>query len=407
MKKILFVLLLFQLSTNLFGQEEYRRVKDLTLKIVENVIKDTSTCFVDAQTGKVIDIRNFTDLNQIRIENRFSTWNYWNGVINIALNRLSEMLNDDKFRNIADSRYYFVFQKSSFFGKDYNGFNKWNYPFGQFLFTQELDDCGAMSAGLADIYYYDKNPEYLKYMNRVADFMINKNYRLPDGTFSRLTPREMTIWADDLYMSVPFLARMGKLTGNTRYFDEAVKQVENFSKYLTNPVTNLYYHCWYSESNMNGVATWGRCNGWIMMAQVELLNNLPENHPKREELIMLLKKQIVAVSRYQSPQGMWHQLLDKQDSYLETSATAMFIYSIAKAVNEKWIGDSFFAIAENGWNGLLEKIDTDGNVAGICVGTGIEEDLAYYYHRPSEINDIHGLGAIILAGIEMMRNYKR
>jgi len=403
-KNILFILFLMQVSLFLTGQENSKKNKEITLKISGKIVKDTTFRFINIENGKMVDPQKMNDFKDIRIENPYNTWNYWNGVIHIAFNRLSEELKDNSYRDISVGRYNFAFQKSEMFEKNYHGFNKWNYPFGQYLVTQELDDCGAMTAGLVDIYQYKKNPQYYKYMIKVADFMMNKNPRLKDGTFARPGPKNQTIWADDLYMSVPFLARMGHITDDSKYYDEAIKQVEKYAEYLMNPATNLYYHCWYSESEMNGAATWGRCNGWIMMAQVELLNFLPSDHPKRDRMVKLLLKQIVGVSRYQSQQGMWYQLLDKPDSYLETSATAMFIYSIARAVNQGWIDKSFLTIAENGWKGLQEKIDQEGNVGGICVGTSIEDNLVYYYNRPNEVNDIHGLGPIILAGIEMMKS---
>jgi len=140
-----------------------------------------------------------------------------------------------------------------------------------------------------------------------------------------------------------------------------------------------------------------------MLAQTELLNNLPANHPEKKMLIKLLLKQIEGVSKWQDKTGLWHQLIDKPDSYLETSCSAMFVYSIARAVNEGWINKSYFSIAENGWKGLLTKIQPDGKVQDICIGTGIEDNIKFYYDRPTELNDLHGLGAVILAGTEMTK----
>jgi rhamnogalacturonyl hydrolase YesR len=213
----------------------------------------------------------------------------------------------------------------------------------------------------------------------------------------------MTLWADDLYMSVPFLARMGKLTGDKKYFDFAIKQVENFNRYIYDPTTGLYLHAYYNDANTNGVARWGRCNGWVALAQADLINNLPANHPKRAELIKLLLRQIIGFSRYQDISGMWHQLLDKPDSYEESSVTAMFVYTVAKAVNEGWISPRYISIAQNGWEALSKKITVDGQVPDICIGTSINEDIRYYYNRPKELNDTHGLGAFLLAGTEMIK----
>jgi rhamnogalacturonyl hydrolase YesR len=141
----------------------------------------------------------------------------------------------------------------------------------------------------------------------------------------------------------------------------------------------------------------------VALAQVELLDNLPSNHPDRPELTKLLLRQIVGFSRYQDTSGMWHQLLDKPESYLESSVTAMFVYAVAKAVNEGWISKRFITIAQNGWEALSRKVTADGQIPDICIGTSVEEDIRYYYNRPKELNDTHGLGAFLMAGAEMIR----
>lgn len=270
-----------------------------------------------------------------------------------------------------------------------------------------LDACGSLAAALADVYEMDKRKDYRVYLDRAGNYILYKQQRLPDGTLCRPDPRNATIWADDLYMSVPFLARMGKLTGEKKYFDDAIKQVENFNKYLYDPMTGLFFHCWYSDVKMNGVAHWGRCNGWLAMAEAQLLNELPVNHPKIQELINLLLRQIVGYSRYQDISGLWHQVLDKPDSYAESSVTAMFTYAVARAVNEGWINKTYLHIAEDGWKGLISKITDDGEIQDVCVGTRIFDVIRYYYNRPKELNDPHAIGAFLLAGSEMIRTEKQ
>jgi unsaturated rhamnogalacturonyl hydrolase len=254
------------------------------------------------------------------------------------------------------------------------------------------------------VYNLVKRKDYREYINKTAIHIMQKQDRLPDGTLVRKSPHEMTLWADDLFMSVPFLARIGNLTGEEKYFSDALKQVFNFNKYLWNPDKELYYHCYYSDLERNGVAHWGRCNGWIMMAQVHLMNFLPEDHPQREELRKTLEQQILGIAKYQNGDGLWHQVLDKTDSYLESSCSAMFVYSIARAVNEGWIDRRYASIALRGWEGLKEnKITLDGQLKDICVGTGIEDNIVFYYNRPARTNETHGLGAIIDAGIEVIK----
>jgi rhamnogalacturonyl hydrolase YesR len=325
-----------------------------------------------------------------------------NGVMNIGLLQLAELTGDKKYSDYSLHDFDFIFSNVGYFRKRYTD-KEHGSPFHQFYRLDKLDDCGAMGAALADVNKLAGKKEYRDYLEKAANFIETKMTRLEDGTFVRPEPREMTLWADDLYMSVPFLARMGKLTGDAKYFDDAVNQVKNFTKYLYDPSSGLFFHCWYSDVQLNGVAHWGRCNGWLMMAQTELLNNLPDGHPMKKELIQMLLKQIVGVSRYQDKSGVWRQLLDKPDSYLETSCSAMFVYSIAKAVNEGWIDKSYLNIAENGWKALETKVQADGKVEGICIGTGIEDNIAFYYNRPTELNDLHGLGPFLLAGVEMAK----
>jgi len=376
---------------------------EITEKVADNVLQHTSFRFIDKKSGDTFSsTKNIPVSQSVLVESDANEWYYMNGVINIGMLKLAELTNEKKYSDYSLRNFDFIFSNLEFFRKQYEE-KVPESSFFQFFRLNKLDDCGALSAALADVNILAHKKEYKDYLQRAATFITTKQTRLEDGTFVRPEPRKMTLWADDLYMSVPFLARMGKMTGDPIYFDDAIKQVKNFTQYLYDPATGLFYHCWYSDVKLNGVARWGRCNGWIMLAQTELLNNLPANHPEKKMLIKLLLKQIEGVSKWQDKTGLWHQLIDKPDSYLETSCSAMFVYSIARAVNEGWINKSYFSIAENGWKGLLTKIQPDGKVQDICIGTGIEDNIKFYYDRPTELNDLHGLGAVILAGTEMTK----
>ncbi|PZP43927.1 MAG: glycosyl hydrolase, partial [Pseudopedobacter saltans] len=312
-----------------------------------------------------------------------------------------ELLKEDAYREYVNKNFNFIFKNTGYF-KD--RFNLKSMPeWARFFRMGSLDDCGAMAAALLDTKKTGDINEYYEYIRKTADYILNKQIRLKDGTLCRNFPHKMTIWADDLYMSVPFLARMGKLTGDMKFFDDAIKQVEHFNRYLYDSTKGVYFHCWYSDIAQNGVAHWLRCNGWMAMAQVDLLNNLPQSHPKRQELIAFLQRQLTGIARYQDQAGLWHQIIDKHDSYLESSGTAMFVYAIAKAVNEKWIPASYKSIAVEGWKGLSKKVTDDGKVEDVCVGTNIEENILFYYKRPRVLNDFHVSGALLLAASEMIK----
>jgi len=400
MKYLLFLLILF--CDTSFGQTKASTEQTLR-KVADNIIHTTSFTFVNNKTGEKFESTKGKDTtNSVRAESKFNKWQYVNGVLTVGMLRLADVLHDNKYSDYSRKNFNFIFDNLDYFKKMFDAGNN-GVEYRPVFRIGSLDDCGSMSAGLLDIYQFDKRKDYLDYLNRVGDYIINKQVKFPDGTLARNGPRRMTLWADDLYMSVPYLARMGKLTGDKKYFDFAIQQVEQFNKYIYDSTTGLYFHSFYNDQNHNGVARWGRCNGWVAVAQAELLNNLPADHPKRNELIKLLLRQIVGFSRYQDSSGLWHQLLDRPDSYLESSVTAMFVYTVAKAVNEGWISPRYITIAQFGWNALTRQVTADGQVPDICIGTSIEEDILYYYNRPRETNDTHGLGAFLMAGAEMIR----
>jgi len=386
-------------------EETVRRVADA-------VIKASTFKFVNNTTKEKFD--STTGLAQntaVRAESGYNRWGYPNGVLTIGLMQLAAATGDKKYSDYAQRNAAFIFDNLPYFEAMY----KANIPanqqqvavprteYGAVFAMGSLDNTGAMSAGLTDVNAVLNRKDITAYLSKSSDYILHQQLRLTDGTLARDNPHKNTLWADDMFMSIPFLARMGKLTGDKKYTDDAIKQVMNFTKYLYDPNTGLFWHCYYTDQQTNGVAHWGRCNGWIAMAQVELLKNLPTNHPKRAELIAMLQKQILGFSRYQDNAGLWHQLLDKPDSYLETSCTAMFIYTIATAVNEGWINDRYITIARDAWRALQTHVTTDGQLQDVCVGTGVEENLRFYYTRPTPLNDTHGLGPFLMAGSEMYK----
>lgn len=371
-------------------------------RVADHILETTSFRFVNSRTGEKFEsTKGLAPSPDVKADSRYNRWAYVNGVLAVGMMQTATVVKDARYSDYSRRNYQFIFSNLDYFKKQYDAGTA-KVEFRPVLKIGSLDDCGAMAAGLLDAYTFDKDPAYLSYLQRVGDYILHQQVTFPDGTLARNGPRKMTLWADDLYMSVPFLARMGKLTGDNKYFDFAIKQVENFTRYLYDSTTGLYFHCYYNDLNMNGVAHWGRCNGWLALAQTQLLNNLPVDHPRRPELIRMLLKQIVGFSRYQDTSGMWHQVLDKPDSYLESSATAMFVYTVAHAVNQGWIPAGFMTIAQNGWEGLEKKVTADGQIQDICIGTNIAEDIRFYYTRPKELNDIHGLGAFLMAGSEII-----
>ena len=387
----------------MFAQEQsVREPISVAIQIADSIVANVSFQLIDKESGRLYISPVDADIKaKLSLTSPYNDWRYWNGVLNIAMLRLADVTKNPVYKEFVQKNVAFGFDNVAYFKNQHSDENKWSYPLGQHFMMEELDDCGAIGASVIEIYQLDKQKRYLEYIEKAADHMLNRQTRLEDGTFVRSFPHKWTLWADDLYMGLSFLIRMGKLTGEVKYFDDATKQVINFHKYLFDDNMGLMHHCWYSDLNCKGVALWGRANGWAIMAQVDLLDYLPENYLQRDTLLALFQKHILGVARYQGSEGLWHQLLDKPDSYEETSCSAMFIYSVARAVNKGYLDQRYKSIAERGWEGILTKIHPDGQIEGVCAGTVVSEDLVHYYKRPAPLNDIHGIGFIILAGIEV------
>ncbi len=407
MKQTIIFILVFFLTAITFAQKT--DVDEMVLRrVADYILEHGELSFTDVNTGKIYkSTKDIPEGAKVKFTTSFGEWHYTDGVLNMALVDLSNFLGDKKYFDYAAAQIAFGMDNYKYFQNRYNQEKDgphYLFPFGQLWTMDELDDFGAMGASMIDVYNSVKRDDYKAYIEKAAKHITEERSRLDDGTLVRKFPHEMTLWADDLYMSVPFLARVGKLTGDKKYWDDAILQIKNFSKYLWDEKEDIYYHCYYTDVKQNGVAHWGRCNGWVIMAKVNLLNYLPKDYPGREDVINDLKRQIIGIAKYQSADGLWHQLLDKTDSYLESSCSAMFTYAIARAVNQGWIDKRYGSIAIKGWEGLKEhEIQLDGQLKNTCIGTGIEDNLVFYYDRPARLEEKHGLGAVIDAGVEVIK----
>jgi rhamnogalacturonyl hydrolase YesR len=266
-----------------------------------------------------------------------------------------------------------------------------------------LDNCGAMGAQMLEGILRHPNQESAQeklVVARVADWIVNKQQRLPDGTLSR-SQTGGTVWPDDLYMSCPFLVRWSKYTGDKKYLDDAASQIDHQAA-LEADTDGIWFHGYFYNEKKHAPFKWGRGNGWVMVATVEVLSALPEDHPARARLIEILHKQVEGIKPLQTPNGMWRQVLDKPELWEETSCTAMFAYGIARAVNRGWIDPANLAVARKAFAGVAKHVTPDGAVNGTCEGTGIGMELDFYIQRQRHNDDLHGRGPVMLAGAEIL-----
>ena len=374
--------------------------KDLLIRVAERIIKDTSRGWIKSgePSGRLFESVDPGNPGYI-LSCGYTDWKYWNGVIYIGMMRLAQLTGQSVYSDYPVFNLRFGFDNLPHFRKLFEERIP-SAPWHQFFRLDRLDDCGAMGAALIECYPGLSEKYILDQIHRTTGYILNRQDRLPDGTFIRKRFGRTSMWADDLYMCVPFLVRMFRFTGESRYLDEAVQQACNFYEKLFDPVKGLYHHTYCMEMEVHGVAYWGRANGWVVLAMCDLIDAMPES-AARKEMIQRLFSHLTGLSRHQSANGMWRQLIDKDDAWPESSSTAMFVYGIAHAVNSGWIDDMYASIAVEGWKALTGCVTPEGEFLGVSEGFNIHQDLPYYYNRPIEKGGAHGLGALLLAGTEM------
>jgi unsaturated rhamnogalacturonyl hydrolase len=248
--------------------------------------------------------------------------------------------------------------------------------------------------------------------------------RTSEGGFwhKKIYPSQM--WLDGLYMGEPFYAEYATTFKEDAALDDIAKQFILMERHSRDDKTGLLYHGW-DESKQQRWANpstgrspnfWGRAMGWYAMALVDTLDYFPPKHAQRAELIAILNRLARAVAKYQdSRSGLWYQVLDKggaKGNYLESSASCMFVYALAKGVRNGYLPANYMKTASDGYRGIQEefvKYDANGrfNLAGTVSVAGLGgtpyRDGSYEYYLSEKVvtNDPKGIGAFLLAATEM------
>jgi len=386
-----------------YGIPSEQSIKELLDRIWAYLDKETSTQIIDTQTKKEITDYSKIDQNAVLSPGAFRLESYEWGVTYAGMTLVGEVTGDKKYSDYTTRRLQFISEIVPYIKNLGNVKPGYNLTFRQVIAPRALDDCGSMCAAFIKASFQQGAPNYSAIIHNYMDWIMNGQMRLPDGTLARNRPHPNTLWLDDMFMSIPALAWMGKYTGNRIYYDEAVKQVKLFASHMFVPEKGLFMHGWVQDMAEHPTFFWGRANGWAIMTLVETLEVLPENHPGYQDVLTLFRQHIKGIVALQSGEGLWHQLLDKNDSYLETSASAIYVYCMARAINRGWLDPLVYGSpALLAWNAISQQVNETGQVTNTCVGTGMAFDPAFYYYRPVNVFAAHGYGPVLLAGGEIL-----
>lgn len=295
--------------------------------------------------------------------------------------------------------------------------------------TYRMDDFNLdqinMGRALFALWERTKAPRYRTALTTLRD-QLARQPRTSEGGFwhKKIYPNQM--WLDGLYMAEPFYAEYARRFGPASDFDDITRQFLLAARHTRDPRTGLFYHAWDETRRQmwadsitgNSRHFWGRAVGWYLMAAMDVLEQLPTQHPDREALRRTVADLADAVVRVQDPvTGLWWQVLDqpgRAKNYLEASASSMFVYAFAKGARLGYLPPTYTAVATRGFDGLVKHLthtDADGllSLEGICKVAGLggtpgrDGSYAYYVGEPVVSNDYKGVGAFILAALELGR----
>jgi unsaturated rhamnogalacturonyl hydrolase len=401
---LLTVLLLAPVAVLEAGDENVLMVR----RVADHVLAQTTGRLIDRSTGQTFEeSAGLEPKPEISIESKFNAWFYQTWLLADGMRRVAESLDEAKYRGYGERNLAFLFRDMDYFQRQHDAQMK-AAPVGDgklspIGFYFEID--ALWQTGLAPLvlegYAAAKDLKYEPFLGRMRSF-LDANPRFDDGAFYREKKGMMT---DDPYMTVPFLVREWQRTGEAGQLDAAIAQVLGTHARLFDAERGLLRHLWDLKTQKPAGEFWGRGNGWTVLAHVEVLAALPMDHPRRPEVLAAFVKHMSGLRACADKDGGWHQVLDHPESWLETSATGMLTYGMARGVNEGWLDASFAEVAVKGWKALQSKVTADGDLLDVC-GSTDTGDLDYYLKRPRLQGDLHGFGSYLLAGAEIVRLQK-
>ena len=305
--------------------------------------------------------------------------NFWTGVhyaeacAGFGAARLAGLLNDNDIINKLSERYVRV-----------------------------IEDSLVKDAAHVDANVYGILPLEL-YMQGAGEEFLEQGLKLADGqwkdTLSDGLTGQVRYWIDDIWMIASLQVQAYRATGDEIYIERAARVVDSYLKKLQQP-NGLFYH------GEDAPFFWGRGNGWVAAGLAELLCELPDSSPYYTPVLEGYEKMMNALLEYQAEDGMWRQLIDKEESWKETSSTAMFGYAITVGVKKGLLSEEkFIPVYQKAWLSLVKYIDEDGKLTDVCAGTGKSDDIEYYLNRPRNTGDLHGQAPVLWFVYSLLAEY--
>lgn len=340
-------------------------------------------------------------------------WDYTQGLVLLAMQQLAQRTGNERYANYVQAYYNTMIDADG----RIHAYNITDYSLDRINAGKEL----------FPLYEKTHDEKYRKAIETLRR-QLREQPRNADGGFWHKKRYPHQMWLDGLYMGAPFLAQYAKVFHEPAAFDDVITQFVLMEKHSRDEKSGLLTHGWDESREQKWAdpktgrspAFWGRAIGWYAMGLVEALDFVPPDHPRRGELIAILRRLAEAVTRVQDPKsGVWWQVLDQQGrekNYLESSASAMFTFVLLKASRLGYIDEKYGAVGRRAYDGILKafiEVDKDGLVnihrAVAVVGLGGDPEkeryrdgtYEYYVTESVRSNDPKAVGPFIFASMEM------
>lgn len=269
---------------------------------------------------------------------------------------------------------------------------------------------------LFPIYERTKERKYKK----ALDELINRIEHYPKNREGGFWHKEIfanEMWLDGLYMVCPFCVKYAKEFRRMDLFDLMAFQILLMEEKTRDEKSGLWYHAYDFEKKAEwadketGLSSefWGRSIGWVPVAVLDVLDEMPETHQDYPRLVFLVERLLKAICRYQSENGRWYQVVNKPGepgNWPENSCTCLYVAALCKAVRKKILGEEYLELAVKGYEAVISSLkwkEKDLLLGEVCIGTGVG-DYSHYCERPVSVNDLHGVGAFLLMCAQMQKN---
>jgi len=388
---------------NLFNIQA-QNIEGFLRTYADAIVLETFFEFTDKDTNEKFASTNNLPIKQnLEIESEYLHWKYTSALAYDGLFELGKTMNEENYINFTKNAFAFFFNNKSYYEKvKEKGYNIGGLK--NFMRFKGVWNDGALTAALLNIYQEEEIPlDYMVYLNKVANYFFQLEKNEAELTAKKSSKKNV----DQIYSKGVFMARMGKLTGESKYFDYCVQQVLETDSLFYDPLTGLYSQYYYPHLKVTNNIKWLRGSGWAAIGIANILSAMPKDHPGYDKVLQVFKKIIIGVSSYQTKSGLWRHLVNRTDCFEETSGSTYIVYAIAKGVNEGFLAHEYSDVAIAGWQGIISMQDPDGKIRNVTSQVSGSTSPSYYYNNPVNESDNHLYGALFLAGTEMIKLYKK